>query len=199
MLLLTIGSWWNALSGVQQIFWTIAIVFSILLLIQFVFTLTSSDMDAPANSTNFKIKNKGSTSREEVDTAPSIARCSIVFFTFFGWTGIVALNAGNSPSTATLIASLVGLFVVLLLSYDRWQSANNQKIVLTKELLSVTGEVLLEIPPAKQGVGKVQLPIQGKLEEIEAVTNDGMPLSIGIFIRVVEVKKDQVVVEMIDE
>ena len=198
MLLLTIGSWWNALSGVQQIFWTIAIVFSILLLIQFVFTLTSSDMDVPANSTNFETNNHP-TPTTEVDTTPSIARCSIVFFTFFGWTGIVALNAGNSPSVATLIASLVGLFVVLLLSYDRWQSASSQKIVLTKELLSVTGEVSLEIPPAKQGIGRVQLPIQGHLEEIEAVTNDGTPLSIGIFIRVVEVKKDKVVVEMINE
>ena len=46
MILLNLGDWWVTLSGAQQAFWGIAIVFSILFLIQFVFSLIGLDADA---------------------------------------------------------------------------------------------------------------------------------------------------------
>jgi len=46
MLLLTFSDWWSALSGIQQIFWGISIVFSVLFCIQFIFSLIGIDADA---------------------------------------------------------------------------------------------------------------------------------------------------------
>jgi hypothetical protein len=45
MVTLISGNWWGALSNTQQIFWTIAIVFSILLLIQLVLSMIGLEFD----------------------------------------------------------------------------------------------------------------------------------------------------------
>jgi len=199
MLLLTIGSWWNALSGVQQTFWTIAIVFSILLLIQFVFLLTSSDIDTNADSAELRTTITTSTPTSEVEPPSVFARTSITFFAFFGWTGIIALNAGSSIPGAVLIASIIGLLTMLLLNYVLWELSTSKQEPLTQELLAATGEVSVDIPATKKGKGRVLLHLQDSLPEVAAITKDGQPLLEGVFIRVVEVQKDKVVVELIDE
>ena len=48
--LAALDTWWGDLSSVEQIFWAISIVFSILFLIQFVFSLIGLDFDAEADA-----------------------------------------------------------------------------------------------------------------------------------------------------
>ena len=44
-------------------------------------------------------------------------RSIIAFFTFFGWTGVLVLNAGGTTLTAIGAASVAGLLAMLLVGY----------------------------------------------------------------------------------
>ena len=48
-----------------------------------------------------------------------------------------------------------------------------------KYALGVGGSVYITVPPQRGGRGKVNLIVQGKLEELDAVTDDELPLPFG--------------------
>ncbi len=196
MSLLTFGSWWTTLSGTQQLFWAIAIVSSVLFVIQFVFSLIGVDLDTDADI------DIGGADMDDtgysLDDSFSIfsARSIISFFTFFGWTGILTLNAGGSTMTALIAATLSGTAAMFLVAYLMWQFAK-----LTQEgnvdinmALYNTGEVYLTIPPKNEGQGKVHITIQGSLKELDAITDSHTPIPTGSFIKVIEVVKNRLLV-----
>jgi len=167
MILLNLGDWWVALSGPQQVFWGISIVFSILFLIQFVFSLIGLDADFTVFS----------------------VRSIIAFFTFFGWTGVLVLNAGRSTLTAITFASIAGILAMLLVGYliyifSKLSQDGNYNI---NNAVFNTGKVYLTIPPAESGEGKIHVIIDGTMREMEATTREGEKIPTGADIRVVEV------------
>ncbi len=198
MVLLTLGEWWSALSSVQQIFWGISIVFSILFLIQFVFSLIGLDMDTDAD-----IDTDLST---DVDTDPGFGldadftvfsvRSIIAFFTFFGWAGVLVLNAGGSNLLALGTATVSGLAAMSLVGYMMYLFArlSQEGNVDVNDALFNTGEVYLTIPAGKEGQGKVHINVQGTLRELDAITEQNKPITTGASIRVVEVIDNRLLV-----
>jgi len=201
MLLLTIGSWWSNLSGTQQIFWAIATVSSVLFVIQFVFSLIGADIDSDVDiGVEADVEDTGYSLDD--DFSIFSARSIISFFTFFGWTGILTLNAGGSTMTALIAATIAGSSAMLLVAYLMWQFARltQEGNVDINTALFNTGEVYLTIPPNNEGQGKVHITIQGSLRELDAITEKGVPIPTGSFIRVVEViKNNLLVVEPIEK
>ncbi len=196
MSLLTIGSWWSTLSGTQQLFWSIAIVSSVLFVIQFVFSLIGVDLDTDAEI------DVGGADMDDtgysLDESFSIfsTRSIIAFFTFFGWTGVLTLNAGGSTMTALIAASLSGIAAMFLVAYLMWQFAKltQEGNVDINTALFKSGEVYLTIPPKNEGQGKVHINIQGVLKEVDAITDSDNPIPTGSFIKVVEVVKNRILV-----
>ncbi len=117
MLLLIFGDWWSSLNGTQQMFWGISIIFSVLFVIQFVLSLIGLDFDSESD---FEV---GSHSDVDADYSldPSFTlfsvRSIIAFFTFFGWTGVLALNAGLGTTMAVVMASISGFAAMALVGY----------------------------------------------------------------------------------
>ena len=108
MILLSLGDWWTALSGSQQIFWGISVVFSILFLIQFVFSLIGLDLDTDVEADVSIDADMDAGVGMDADFAIFSVRSIIAFFTFFGWTGVLILNAGGSTLAAMGFGSLAG-------------------------------------------------------------------------------------------
>ena len=203
MILLNLGDWWVALSGPQQVFWGISIVFSILFLIQFVFSLIGLDADADMDG-DMDISG-------DVDTDPGFGldtdfailsvRSIIAFFTFFGWTGVLILNAGGSTLTAIGAASVAGLLAMLLVGYliylfSKLSQEGNLNI---NNALFNTGTVYLTIPAAEAGQGKIHVTIDGTMREMDAITKEGVSIPTGSDIRVVEVLDNNILlVELVD-
>ena len=130
MILLNLGDWWVALSGAQQAFWGIAIVFSILFLIQFVFSLIGLDADTDMDG-DLDIAG-------DVDTDPGFGldadftvfsvRSIIAFFTFFGWTGVLVLNAGGNVLSAIGFSFLSGTIAMFIVGYLIYLFSSNYSV-----------------------------------------------------------------------
>ena len=185
------GDWWSSLDGIQQLFWGISIVFSVLFIIQFVLSLIGLDFDGDADVDVHADVDHGHSYTLDADFTLLSVRGIIAFFTFFGWTGVLVLNAGGSTLMALGFASLSGLMAMLIVGYmiymfSKLTQAGNTDI---QEALFQTGEVYLTIPAEKNGYGKIHLKIQGSLKEMDAIT-EGQTLLTGVPIKVIEVLDD---------
>ncbi len=191
-MLLFLGNWWNTLTGIEQIFWGIAIVFSVLFVIQFVLSLIGFDFDT---DTDIDISTDTDVGHDfDADFTVFSVRSIIAFFTFFGWAGVLALNAGATGLIALAFASASGLgamFLVGYLMYKFSQLGISGNVDVNDALYNV-GEVYFTIPPHKKGRGKVHISINGSLRELDAITN-GESLTTGAKIKVVEVLSDELI------
>ena len=190
MILLILGNWFGGLTGTEQVFWGISIVFSILLLIQFVLSLVGLDFDT---DTDFDIDTDvegGDFSLDPGFTLFSV-RSIIAFFTFFGWAGVLTLNAGGTTLLAVITASISGFAAMLVVGYVMYLAAKltESGTADINDALYKNGEVYLSIPEGKSGQGKIHISIQGSLREMEAITA-GNALPNGAKIRVVEILED---------
>src|SRR6186713_612244 len=103
-----LNQWWETLSAAHQVFWFIAIVFSVLFIIQLVLLLIGMDSDDPAGSDH---------SVEDVHFEHEFSvlsvRSIIAFFTFFGWTGVLIMHQQLSIWVAVILSSIAGIAAML--------------------------------------------------------------------------------------
>ncbi len=190
MTTLFFGQWWQELTNTEQVFWGIALIFSVLFVIQFVLSLIGLDFDHDADFDMSTDTDSGGYSVDADFTILSV-RSIIAFFTFFGWAGVISLNNGASTLAALGLASVSGFSAMLVVGYMLYlfsklsQSGN----IDINEALFNTGEVYLNIPSNREGQGKVHLKIRGSLREVDAVT-EGQTIPTGASVRVVEVLHD---------
>jgi len=185
MITITLLSWWGELSNIQQIFWGISIVFSVLFVIQFVLSIIGIDFDADAEADMGDVDGVDGL---DADFALLSVRSVIAFFTFFGWTGVVALGGGVGAVMAILLASSAGFVAMLVVAYIfylfiKLQSSGTLNL---DNAIGGTGEVYLIIPGDKGGIGKVQMKVQGSLRELDAITI-GEAIPTGAPIQVIDV------------
>ncbi|HZV70490.1 MAG TPA: hypothetical protein VFG10_13135 [Saprospiraceae bacterium] len=177
-----INLWWESLSSAHQVFWFIAIIFSVLFLMQFIllligFETSGGGMDHPGDAGTY-----------EHEFSALSMRSIIAFFTFFGWTGVLALNNNISVWVSVLIASLVGLAAMFIVAYMVFKFAQLEQSgsLNLYNALDQPGEVYLSIPGQGKGIGKVHLKVDGTVREVDAVT-EGETLKTGTSIKVVEI------------
>ena len=184
--MININQWWDALSSPHQVFWFIAIVFSVLFFIQFILALIGLE------SQHVEVHAHTDVSLEHEFSALSL-RSIIAFFTFFGWTGVLVLNKGLGIWVAVTLASLAGLaamFIVAYLMYKFSQLEQSGTLNLY-HALDQEGEVYIPIPGGRLGHGKIQLKVDGRMRELDAIT-DGASLKTGDLIKVIEILDDNV-------
>jgi|WetSurMetagenome_2_1015567.scaffolds.fasta_scaffold300414_2 membrane protein implicated in regulation of membrane protease activity len=185
--MISINQWWDALSSPHQVFWFIAIVFSVLFFIQFILSFIGMEGHNADFSGHSDIGNV------DHEFSALSMRSIIAFFTFFGWTGVVVLNQHLSVWVAVTLASLAGLaamFIVAYLMYKFSQLEQSGTLNLY-HALDQEGEVYIPIPGGGIGQGKIQLKVDGRVRELDAIT-DGEPLKTGDLIKVVEIMDDNV-------
>lgn len=178
---LSITSWWAALGSTEQIFWAIAIIASVIFVIQLSLTIIGLDADLEA----------------DIDTGDGVGiislRSLIAFATFFGWGGIAALAQGFSPAKAYMIAFLCGFLAMVALVYILSQLLKLQEsgTVDTYDAIAQTGEVYITVPKAKKGKGRIHIHLNEKLMEFDAISA-GEALPTGTKIKVLDVLKENV-------
>ncbi len=201
MVTLFFGEWWQALSNTQQIFWGISLIFSVLFVIQFVLSLVGLDLDHDADLDFDTSSDVDHGYQLDTDFTLLSVRSIIAFFTFFGWTGVIALNNGASTLVALSFASIAGLAAMSIVGYMMYLFSKLSQVgnVNINDALFNTGEVYLSIPSNRNGQGKVHVRIKGSLREMDAVT-EGDSLPTGSSVRIVEILNDQLLlVEPVNE
>lgn len=188
MIFLTVSDWWMSLERPEQVFWIIAVVFSVLMLIQFILTLTGLDLGGDADT---EIHGDASILDHDHDFSVFSVRSIIAFFAFLGWTGVLMLGAGISLWLAILLGLVMGGIAMFLVAYlIFWFSRLGQEDNITvQEALFQTGEVYLLIPSGRNGKGRVTVKTRNAMREWDAVT-DGPAIPTGAKVLVTDVLRE---------
>jgi len=103
------------------------------------------------------------------------------------WSGIAISEAGvNGILTVILsvgigFAALVGMAFLIKLILTLQSSGN----IELSNAIGKVGQVYLQIPPKMSGMGKVNITLQDKYSEFNAMTTDETPIKTGEIVRVV--------------
>lgn len=186
--------WWENLDGAGQAFWGIAIVFSVLFVIQFILSLIGLDFDAEAGLDFSTETDAVSDSEVSLETEFSIfsVRSIIAFFMLFGWTGVLLLDAGFSVWLALIAAGIVGFLAMIMVAYlmFRISRMDESGTFNTRTAINNFGEVYLTIPATKTGYGKIHLKIKGSTREMDAVTDHPEQIPNGSRVKIIDVLDD---------
>jgi membrane protein implicated in regulation of membrane protease activity len=114
-------------------------------------------------------------------------RTLVAAATFFGLTGLAAQSAGQPIGVQLLLATLAGggaMYGVhwMVRAMGRMGEDGTLRV---KHALGKEGTVYVPIPAAKSQAGKIQLKVQNRLVEYEAVTSGPQRLATGTKVRVV--------------
>lgn len=170
------------LNWAEQLLWAAALVATLLSVILGVMHFFGFDFQQDLGKTG-----------QQVD-----ARQVLIFFTFFGWSSILAHLWVKSLLQVFIYAFPVAFFAAILpLFISRIRRKRRQsrlaELFDIQGAVTSTGEVLQDIPPNRHGFGKVHLNIRQAPYAIDAVSVGGA-LTRGVPVRVIEVLADEVVV-----
>lgn len=116
-----------------------------------------------------------------------------------GWMGVAALkftDLGFTASALVAIASGVAVgwgFTKLMRALLKLQRSGNISIANTKGL---SGTVYIEVPPANQGRGRVQVVVQGRRREFDATQRSDTPIPRNTSVRVIDVRVEGNAIEV---
>ena len=190
MIVLVVTDWWYALNSIEQIFWVIALVFSLLFLIQFGLSFVGADMDADVD-----IDGTGESFSLDPSFTLLSVRSIIAFFTFFGWMGVLALGRGYATQMVVIIALGSGLIAMAVVAYMMYFFSNLAEVgnANLNELIYKDATVYLTIPGRRKGQGKIHVTLQNSLREMDAVT-EGERLMNGKSVKIVEILDGNILV-----
>ena len=120
----------------------------------------------------------------------------VAFFAVGGWSGIAALELGASRFVAVIAAVLMGTAALVLVAlFLRWALSLQYNGTLNMHnAVGKTGEVYLTVPAKNGGRGKVNVIVQERLVELDAVTSDERALRFGERVRVVGMADENTII-----
>lgn len=191
-------NWWNSLTDLQRIFACIGIPATLVLVVQTVLLLFGIggggdggiDVDGdgiPDTDTPDSVGDDG--------LALFSVRGIVAMFCIAGWAGIVFVDLGLGSLEAVLLAVVCGVAALFGMAYLmkavlKLQSSGNIEL---GSAVGRTGEVYIPIPPKGKGRGKINITVQDRFIEVDAVTASEDTLRTGETVRVVSTDENGLV------
>ena len=202
------GEWWNSLELLNQVFYGVAIFFSVVFLWQFIATLigmiggesdvdvhgdadieVDADMDAAVDvDGDIEVDSDAHVGASETMAAFKMlsVRSIIAFGMLFGWAGALYLDADTDLGT-TLILSFIwafaGMLVVASIFY-LMRRMTETGTPAVKTCVGRPGTVYMNIPPG--GAGKVRTMVSGVLSVVNARSTHDELLTQGVPVKIVK-------------
>lgn len=178
-----ITGWWGSISSFDRILWIVAIFFTVLFLIQTIFTFAVGDGEDAIGDSDLSIGEDHGAGSQFLTFKNIVA-----FFTMFSWTALAMLGAGYGHAAALIVGAIAGSAMVALMvfMFSRMAKLASSGTLEFQNAVGKTAEVYLPIPAKRKSIGKVQIHVQGQLLELRAVTDDENDIATG---RVVTVKE----------
>ena len=183
-MLLSIGTWWNSMNILENIYWCFAIPFTLIFLFQLITFVIDIGNDADPeyqSSSNFD-----SDSDSGIGFQPITFKNFIAFSSIFGWTGIICIEAGlgNGLSIFLSIIAGIGMMLIMAILVYFMNSLFENKTAKIDSPIGRTAIVNLRIPANKDGAGKVQINIQGN-KILDAVTENLEDIKSGSLVKII--------------
>lgn len=117
------------------------------------------------------------------------------FLLGLSWGGISFYDTIASPVMLITVASVIGIamvaiFFVIITQLQKLQEDNSFKLTDT---INKTGEVYLNIPEKRSGMGKISISVGGAHHELQAISEKGA-IDTGTLIKVVRIESDNILV-----
>jgi len=191
-MLLSITESWQSLELIEKIYWCIAIPFSVLFLIQIILTFFGGDIDDVEADGDADASIDHDTGIEfQFITLKNL----VAFFTIFGWAGIACLD-GELGIGKTLIISFISGFIMMTIMasivYFMGKLTDSGTLNIN-HAIGRTGSVYLTIPAKRNGLGKIQIKVQG-LQTLDAMTDYEEDIKTGAVVDVVEILNNEILV-----
>ena len=191
----TFFDWYGALPPYMRAYWTIAIVVSIVFLIQMTLTLIGlGDTDAGSDMGDLDTggADMGDGNGDTMDTGGAIQlftiRNTVNFLLGVGWGGVCLNSVIPNRFLLALAAILCGCIMVaaFILMYKKLMKLESNGSYRIEESVGQVCEVYIRIPANRGGSGKVQISFHGSVQELPAQT-EGDAIPSGTKVRVTKV------------
>ena len=182
--------WWESLGEIGRVYACIAIPATVILFLQTILmligiggSLGNSEGDADIDTDIETDADGDSNVDAELDGGLRLFsfRGIIAFLTMLGWVGILGAKL-LWPLPAIIIVSLLSGFASMVLIALLFRLIFALQADGTEDLrhaLGTSGSVYLRIPPSREGRGKVNIMLDGKLVEKDAVTDEVETINYG--------------------
>lgn len=184
----TFLDWFSNLEPGIKIYWAIAIVSSIVFLIQTIVSLIGigdfeTDLDVGGGD--------GMDSSGFSDLLSM--RNAINFLLGLGWSGVCFYNRISNGFILGLVSIIFGLAFVAIFIYvfKKMMKLESNGAFDINTAIGKTCDVYLRIPANRAGTGKVQISFNGSVQELDAVT-DGEMIPSGSKVTVVEILNNKI-------
>jgi hypothetical protein len=184
--------WWDTLLIIQKIYWMIAIPFTLIFVLQLIFSFIAGD-------TGHDVSGHADSAVDGDHGMPFqffTLKNMTGFFTIFGWIGISCMSAGMGNGITIMISLISGLIMMVIMAsifyfMSKLVESGNLDI---KNAINKTGTVYIPIPASRIGQGKIQIKVQSALRELDAVSDDAENIKTGTLVIVTEVLNNNVLV-----
>ncbi len=210
--------WWNGLEQFMKIAYCVAIPATLLLIIQTVLTLIGfgdsgeglNVSDTSGIDVDFSVDADVASSGGDVSVGHDASQGAgapfqfftvqgfVTFLCVFGWMTIVLRKGGMSPYASAGIGFLIGLasmFGVAKLFQASLKLQSNGTLNLTNAI-GKSATVYIKIPGKAAAKGKVNLVVQERLIECDAITLGRSDIPTGSSVKVTAVRNDVLVCEL---
>ena len=182
--------WYSNLELFPKIYWSIALLGSLIFIITLVSTFATGD-SGDLGDVDSDIEGDTGIGFQFITFKNLVG-----FFTLFGWSGIACIDAGLSNPLTILISVVCGLIMMSIMAAMFYYMAklNDSGTLDFKNAVGAVGEVYLTIGANRSSIGKVHVKIQGALRELEALTDADTDLKSTAVIKVKEVTKNGILI-----
>ena len=188
--------WYNVLPPTLQVYWVIALITSLVFIIQMVLTFigigdADSDVDfgGDADLGGDADFSDGNTLDAGGAMQLLTIRNFINFLLGLGWGGVCLYAVIPNTIVLSIVSILVGvLFVyIFLIIYKQLRKLEGNGAYHIDDCVGQTVDVYLTVPANRSGMGKVQISFSGSVQELGAMTDSDEPLRSGAKVRVLDV------------
>lgn len=169
-----------------QVFWALAILSSVVFIIQAIMTFMGFDAD-----TDFDAPDSADMSDSfDASGFHLVSFKSIVSFILgFSWTGVLFWDDFENTVWLCLLATFVGLVFMAIIAWALYMvmKLDKDNTFRLADAVGKTADVYLRIPASKQETGKITISVNGSMHELEAMTESAEPIATGSKVRIVSV------------
>ncbi|SDD62429.1 NfeD family protein [Niabella drilacis] len=178
------NAFFEGMPSLLQGFWWVAIITSIVFLIQTVLTFAGGH-GADGINADFD----GDLTGADAPFQMFSLRNLINFLMGFGWTGVAFFHSMENKALLIALAVVIGIFFVLLFFFviRQLMKLTEDNTFNAEKLIGKSGEVYLTIPEKRSGLGKIQISYNNTSHELTAVT-EGERLFSGTLVKVLGIE-----------
>ena len=183
-------SWFEGMEPSLRAYWVVALLASLVFLIQMVLTLVGiGDTDSDVNFDGPGDADLGDGGGDTMDTGGAIQlftiRNMINFLLGIGWGGVCFWNVIPNRFLLAAVALLCGCLLVtaFLFMFRKLMKLESNGAFDIHEAVGQVATVYIRIPADRSGQGKVQVSFGGSIQELPALT-DGEAIPSGAQVRI---------------